>query len=178
MDNISCNTCLDLMPLIKDSIASDDSNRLFKSHLAGCPHCTTLFKNNAITASNIYDVSVSDSIKKRMAWLFAGTMVAGTLFGLVLCDGAGMFYDVVIMPAIGGFSYLLFKRKSYYVLPALFLVSSIWISIREAKSGLVHYIWSATCWAAIFTALSALGVLIAWLFHYAFRKEGRYDSKN
>lgn len=177
MHKISCDTCFDLMPLVKDGIASEDSCHLVKEHLAGCAHCAAAFGKDLETDTTMNDAAVLGKIKKRMMLLWGSIMLAGTLFGLVLSDGMGMFYNILIMPAIGGFGYLLLKKKAYLIPFALFLFSHIWISVREANNKMVTYtsmtelILISTWWPVILAAFSAIGVLIAWLLHYAFRKE-------
>ena len=36
---ISCDVCLDLLPLAADGVASQDSQNLVKEHIAACPGC-------------------------------------------------------------------------------------------------------------------------------------------
>lgn len=182
MYKITCSTCLDLMPLVKDGIASEDSCNLVNEHLANCKHCSSMFEENITDDATMDEIAVLGKIKKQILWLFSGIMLAGTLLGLVLSDGMGMFYNVLIMPMIGAFGYILLRRKSYFVLLALFLFSITWILIREANKGTVTYtsnelLLSATWWAVIFTLFSAIGILIAWLLDYAFRKDNSNETK-
>ncbi|AFM00337.1 MULTISPECIES: zf-HC2 domain-containing protein [Desulfitobacterium] len=181
MNKISCPVCLDLIPLVKDGIASEDSRLLVQEHLAGCEHCSdswgekTEADMGADTAMD--DTVVLGKIKKQMMLFLLSIMLAGTLLGMVISNGMHMFYNGLIMPAIGGFGYMLFKRKAYFVPLGLFAFSFIWVFVRGLIDGILTYtgiidlISMSAWWSAIFSAFSAVGVLIAWLLHYAFKKE-------
>ena len=51
MNNITCEICKDLMPLVKDGIASEDSKIAVEEHIVECETCKAL-----------YDSSVQDSV--------------------------------------------------------------------------------------------------------------------
>lgn len=181
MSKISCSVCLDLMPLVKDGVASEDSRLLVQEHLAGCEHCNYNWgeQTGADTEANtaMDDTVVLGKIKKQMIVFLLCIMLAGTLLGMVISDGMLMFYNGLIMPAIGGFGYILFKRNAYFVPVGLFAFSFIWSSIRGliggmlTYSGIIDLLSMSVWWSAILSAFSAVGVLIAWLLHYAFKKE-------
>ena len=44
MKNNSCSVIRDLMPLVFDRVASDDSCRLLEEHIASCPECRILYE--------------------------------------------------------------------------------------------------------------------------------------
>lgn len=39
MNEISCEVCMDLLPLVQDGVASGDSVRAVEAHVAACQHC-------------------------------------------------------------------------------------------------------------------------------------------
>jgi predicted anti-sigma-YlaC factor YlaD len=39
MIEISCQVCLDLIPLVKDNVASEDSKKLVLEHIRQCEAC-------------------------------------------------------------------------------------------------------------------------------------------
>ena len=43
MNKISCDMCIDLMPLVQDGVASEDSRSYIEEHTAHCPACKKLF---------------------------------------------------------------------------------------------------------------------------------------
>lgn len=177
MDQIVCNVCMDLIPLVKDGIASEESHTLVMSHISICEDCAIAFGNYTEENSDMDDVVVLNRIKKRLTIFLLSVIFVGMLFGLVLSDGMGMFYNGLIMPIIGGFGYALFKKRSYLVPLALFLFSFVWIIIREILKGFLTYstvfdlVIMSLWWSGIFALFSAIGVVIAALLNYSFKKE-------
>ena len=43
MDKISCDICMDLIPLVKDGIASEDSCDAVTKHISKCEKCKVEF---------------------------------------------------------------------------------------------------------------------------------------
>lgn len=175
---ISCDICMDLMPLVKDGVASEDSRLSVMEHTASCERCAAAFGNGTEQTAPMDDAAVLGKIKKRLALILLTGILAGALIGLALSDGMGMFYNALIMPAIGALGYRLLKKKAYCVPLGLFLFSFLWVAIREIGKGFLLYgtiaeltVMSAW-WGGIFGVFSAVGVLIAALLSYAFRKEG------
>ncbi|AET67929.1 hypothetical protein Desor_2340 [Desulfosporosinus orientis DSM 765] len=176
MNQISCNVCMDLMPLVKDGIASEESCALVMKHIETCEHCAKALGGKTAANAAMDDVVVLIKLKKQFTLFLISVIFAGTLIGMVLSDGMSMFYNALIMPAIGGFGYMLFKKKSYFVPLGLFLFSFVWVSIREIVKGFLTYstvvdlIIMSAWWSGVFAAFSAVGVLIAGLLYYAFKK--------
>ena len=57
MDKISCDICMDLIPLVKDGIASEDSCDAVKKHISKCEKCKVEFdvieeKNKICNSTN------------------------------------------------------------------------------------------------------------------------------
>ena len=54
---ISCDVILDLMPLVKDGVASDDSSTIVKEHIKNCEavELNLIFSVNRIEQSSISD---------------------------------------------------------------------------------------------------------------------------
>jgi hypothetical protein len=179
MNQISCDVCLDLMPLVKDGIASEESCSLVMSHIEGCANCAAAYgvTKAAHAHASMDDPVVLTKLKKQITLLLLSVIFAGTLIGMALSDGMGMFYNAIIMPAIGGFGYMLLRKNTYLVPFGLFLFSFIWVSVREIAGGFLTYssisdlLSMSALWSAIFAAFTAIGSLIGWLLHYAFKKE-------
>ncbi len=177
MNQISCDVCKDLMPLVKDGIASEDSCALVMAHISTCKHCSVDFGGEMVENTAMDDVIVLNKIKKQLMLFILSIIFLGALIGMVLSDGMGMFYNALIMPAIGGFGYMLLRKKSYFVPLGLFLFAFVWVSIREIIKGFLAYativdlLIMSSWWAGIFAAFSVVGVLIAGLLYYAFQKE-------
>lgn len=177
MNQISCDVCLDLMPLVKDGIASEESCSLVMNHIEGCEHCAKAYGRIETAHASMDDPVVLTKLKKQITLLLLSVIFAGTLIGMALSDGMGMFYNAIIMPAIGGFGYMLLRKNTYLVPFGLFLFSFIWVSVREIAEGFLTYssisdlLSMSALWSAIFAAFTAIGALIGYLLHYAFKKE-------
>ena len=53
MNKISCDICKDLLPLVKDGIASEDSVQAVKEHLKECETCRNLYENEITETKEI-----------------------------------------------------------------------------------------------------------------------------
>ena len=77
-------------------------------------------------------------------------------------------YNSVIMPIVGLFGYYVFKWKALYKMPILlFAVNLVAYNLHFAKIDFI----SVFPWTAIYSIFVVVGVLIAFLLHFAFRKE-------
>lgn len=77
---ISCDVAEDLMPLVKDNIASEGSVHLLNEHLSECQTCKTLFEGQ-----NFLQNESSTPHLKKFRWilftLIAALLVIGGLIG-------------------------------------------------------------------------------------------------
>ena len=176
--NISCDVCLDLMPLVHDNVASYDSNTLVYEHIKNCNSCKAEFENSTMICKNsIDDKKIINSIKKNL--LLTGLLftVFGALIGIFLSNSFAMFYNFLIMPIVGGCAYFTLKKKWYLAPIGIFVLSYIWIFIQHIfdgilSSGLKIEVFLAPMFlSSIYTGLTILGVLIAMLLKFALRKE-------
>lgn len=182
-DGISCDVCMDLLPLVNDGIASEDSCRLVASHISSCEACAvSLGKDiNGIKSAEaetaMDEGNVIRKIKKRFTFFLVSFILIGILIGLVLSSGMGMFYNALIMPAVGGLGYMLLKGKAFIIPTFIFVISFVWVSIREiingffSYSGIFELLIMSVSWAILWAGFSILGWFIGWLFHFAFKKE-------
>ncbi len=180
MNKISCDICLDLMPLVKDEVASEDSKTAVLEHLKTCKSCSEIYgKEVAFVSSNNVIVA---KIKKNITLISLAIITLGVLFGISLSISQFMFYNVLIMPAIGAMAFFTLKYKSAYVLLAVFVLSYIkglyntfgHIVDGNYMSMLVGPLW----WAVIYVSLAGLGVVIAMLINYALKKEMKNEENN
>ena len=83
--NISCDVILDLIPLVKDNVASKDSIELVSNHLKSCEECRIAFKDFKLqTQTDINDKKVMASIKKKLLFLTSALLLIGATIGMVL----------------------------------------------------------------------------------------------
>lgn len=176
--NISCDVCLDLIPLVRDKVASNDSNALVYEHIKKCENCKTELENaNFISYSTIDDKKIIKSIRKSLFLMGLVFIVCGALLGVYLSNSFGMFYNFLIMPIVGACGYLTLKRKWSFVPAGVFALSYIWLFIQNIFDGVlssgfkIEIFLMPVLLSGVYTGLTTLGVVIAALIKFVFRKE-------
>lgn len=189
MNKISCDICMDLIPLVKDNVASQDSHKAVITHIHECDECRELFDQmkieNTIQNENISknekmnDKKIISKIKNQLILVALTLVVIGSFIGIILTESQFMFYNILIMPLIGSLSYFTLRRKSYLVVITIFIFTYLYHFIKYIMEGLfdksqiASFITAPAMWASIYSGLCALGVLIAFLLYIAFRKENK-----
>lgn len=185
MNKISCDICMDLIPLVKDDIASEESRNAVMQHISDCENCKILFDEiNKINKINNENIKMNDKkvISKMKNQLVLGAMimvVLGSFVGVGISESEWMFYNIIIMPLIGGLGYFALKQKSYIVPIGIFVLTYIWnfikyiIEISTNEMELISIIIAPSMWAIIYTGLCTLGVLIGFLLYIAFKRENK-----
>lgn len=170
MNKISCDMCIDLMPLVQDGVASEDSRNAVLGHLEECASCKALFEGEIPAPTD--GKALLGRVQKKAQIFSAMVMMFGIFYGLMLTAGNGIFYNVVIMPLIGAIGYYLFRWKGLYVIPGLLLVTHF---ITNALGLGSEYLDTAgvLMWTAIYCAVALIGFVIAALLHFAFKKEDK-----
>lgn len=82
---ISCEIVLDLIPLVKDNVASESSTYLVLEHLESCDECKIEFDSYKLkTHSEVDDTRVLSTMKKKLFLITSSLLILGTFIGLVL----------------------------------------------------------------------------------------------
>ncbi len=176
---ISCDVCQDLIPLVLDHVASKDSTLLVTEHVASCDSCRQILSQGDLESSIVTnDQQIMKKIKKSIYISMFFLLIFGGLFGLALSNSNNIFYNFMIMPIVGSLSYIIFKKKWYFPFVTLGIIAFVWIIVSTSiadgyDSSLFIYSFYIT---GNYMVFQLLGVLIAWLLHYAFRK-GEESSK-
>lgn len=185
MNKISCDICMDLIPLVKDGIASEESSNAVIQHISDCENCKILFdeinEKNKIKNENIKmnDKKVISKIKNQLVLGAMIMVILGSFIGVGISESEWMFYNVVIMPVVGGLGYFVFRKKSYIVTIGVFLLTYIWdfikyiIETSTNEMDISAMIIASGSWAIIYGGLCALGTLIGFLLYIAFKKENK-----
>ena len=172
MIKFSCDMCIDLMPLVQDGVASDDSRNAVLEHLQGCPDCRALYEGVIPKPSNTKELL--NKVQRRAQTFLTMVMMFGIFYGLMLTAGNGIFMNVIIMPIIGGIGYYLFRWKALFIIPPLLLVTHfITNALGLGGEGLMPV--EVVLWTEIYCGVALVGFVIAALLHFAFKKED--DSK-
>lgn len=167
-NEISCEICRDLIPLVKDGVASQDSAQAVLLHMEGCVSCRMVYGRKEKTAAP--QEHVLRKLLRRMRLFLAMVLMFGILFGLSLTAGSGIFYNVVLMPLIGAVGYYLFRWRSFYILPMLLTVTHGITNLLGMGNEQLD-LYSVLMWSGMYSLFAVLGVIIAALLHFVFRKE-------
>ena len=169
MNNISCDICMDLIPLVQDGVASDDSVFAVKEHIALCPQCKALYDERPPMETN--NSRINTKVKRRINSFFAFLVLLGIFFGISLLTQEGFFYMLLFLPVLGGCSYVVFHWKALWKMPILLgtlLLIAHGISVIQGAE--VHLLGIAV-WLIVNSLMTDIGTLIVGLLHFAFRKE-------
>ncbi|HBB29187.1 MAG TPA: hypothetical protein DC000_08070 [Clostridiales bacterium] len=178
MNKISCDVCMDLMPLVKDCVASEESIKLVEKHIKECECCRNEYDNvTAIKNTDVNDKKIVRQIKRNLIFLLIGILLIGSILGIALSYSFGMFYNFILMPVLGGVGYLVLSKRWYYIPLWIFILSYIWLFISGFIEGMQYYtspiffIISPLFLSFIYTGLSIIGIIITRLLKFAFKKE-------
>ncbi len=170
MNEISCDVCMDLIPLVKDGIASVDSQKAVELHMQNCEECRAVFGGKMSPVVNGEKAFIK--MKRQVQIFLAMCMMFGIFFGTSLTGGNDLFYNVLIMPVIGGLGYSIFRWKALYTVPVLLLVTNVVTNflglIRDRE---IMDLYSLLMWTFFYSIFAWLGVIIGGLLHFAFRRD-------
>lgn len=171
MDDISCEVCMDLIPLVQDGVASGASKKAVEAHLAACPACRAVF-SGTMPPPEPDSAQLLRRIQHRLKTTSVVLLCFGLFFGVSLTAGEDEFYNSLIMPIMGILGYCVFRWQALWSVPLLLFVSHTAVQLLGFAQDSEHLdLFSILMWTTIYSILSVVGTAIAGLFHYAFRKE-------
>ena len=179
---LDCCVVRDLLPLYVENMVSEQTAEQIKEHLALCSDCQRehdSFQNTGRLDALQMPLEVPQADEKpfrkimgklnRQMYVMAyGLIIFFILWGFSLSGGQDLMYNSVIMPIVGLFGYYVFKWKALYKMPVLLLLINLlayWLHFAK-----IDFI-SVFLWTAIYSIFVIVGVQIAFLLHFAFRKE-------
>lgn len=173
MNKITCDMCMDLIPLVKDGIASEDSCLAVKEHIETCEICKKQYAGEITETSINIDLERElIKLKRRLQTFSTVLMMFGVFFGLSLTASNEMFYNSLIMPIVGALGYVIFRWRSVYLVPLLLFVMQCLINFFGLTRGMEYMPMVAILmWVGIYSIFVVIGVIVAGLLHFAFRKE-------
>ncbi|MEF9983019.1 MAG: zf-HC2 domain-containing protein [Oscillospiraceae bacterium] len=179
MNKISCDICMNLIPLVVDNTASEDIKNSVLEHIETCEQCRLYYEKNQKPI--VKNAKAKINIKKQLFLLAIAFMIIGVAFGIAIADGEMMFYNIIIMPFLGAVSYFTLKRKSLFALIFVFVFAYLrWLpdSFGYVYDGnFIQAFIPPVFWAFIYACLFALGILIASLLYFGFKREN-INEKN
>lgn len=177
-----CSVVRDLLPLYVEDMVSTETAQYVKSHLAECPECQAELESlkageglTAIEKNPVEEVAKAKPFKKmmkRMRRQFYSIAYAALIFLIFLgfgwTGGENLMYNSLIMPVVGIFGYYVFRWKAIYKVPILLLIIDTFVCLFK----LVDIdLYTAFVWTLIYSIFVFVGIAIAFLLHFAFRKE-------
>lgn len=171
---ISCDVITDLIPLVKDDVASEDSRNLVLEHINACETCKMELENYKLSGQDgLDDKKIIASIKRSIIIMRLSLLVIGSIIGVALSNSFGMFYNFIIMPVVGVLGYISLKKKWYLAPLGVFILSYLWLFIYGIRDGgfVIDVLYYPIYFSSIYTFLVLLGVFISKLLNFAFRKE-------
>lgn len=177
MNEISCDICLDLMPLVWDEVASEDSRNAVLRHIERCESCRAAFEERQALPSPD-DKKVLLKIRSRLVGAAAVVMVLGAMLGVSFSESQNLFYNILIMPAIGVLGVLIMGEKGLLtpLLPAVIFFVQKFFAIAHGAAP-EESLMTALYWSMMYGAFCLAGALAALLFRFAFGKEKKDEKK-
>ena len=177
-----CCIIRDALPLYVENMVSDETAALIKEHIGECEECrkeaeylgSDYFKqeqaNTPAEAQNDARLlrKISGKINVQMQSMSYALIILFTFLGLSITAGSDMMYNSLIMPVVGVFGYVSFRLKALYKLPVLLFFIEIFAFLFKLVE---TDLYSLFMWSLIYSVFIFAGVAIAYLLHFAFRKE-------
>ncbi len=176
--NLPCDVILDMIPLVRDNVASNETTQIVQDHIETCESCKAEFHQLEIVPPHeLNDKKTIHAIKKGI--MLSGFMLlfAGALLGVALSFSAGMFYNFYIMPLVGALAFIFLKDKCYFGPIGVLIISYVWMLVQniiesvESSGFTFEVFFYPIGFSIIYVCLNIVGILIAWLFWFAFKKE-------
>ena len=169
MNDISCGICRDLIPLVKDGVAGEDSRAAVEAHIVHCEACRAVYDAPLSSADS---ENAFSALWRKARMLLAMIMMLGIFVGISFTNSQELFYNTLIMPIIGGLGYLVFRWKAVYRVPLLLLAVGLAALGLDLLRGLGQLdAPSLLLWTVIYSGFAMVGLLIAALLCFAFQKE-------
>lgn len=83
MNKISCDMCLDLIPLVRDGVAGPDSRAAVEAHIAKCESCRTLFEQGSPDCDSEQALRKTINHVQRVC---KAVLIGVVLMGILLCE--------------------------------------------------------------------------------------------
>ena len=177
-----CSVVRDLLPLYVEDMVKPETALYIKAHLAQCPQCQA--ELDGMNAGEVFAEIGKPSLEnteqakpfkrimermKRQFYSLSYSLIIFLIFlGFGWTGGENLMYNSFIMPVVGIFGYYVFRWKAVYKVPILLLIIDTFVCLFR----LVDLdLYSAFLWTLIYSFFVLVGIAIAFLLHFAFRKE-------
>ncbi len=182
-----CSIVRDLLPLYVEDMVSKDTAEFVDEHLKDCTDCSEelkMLKEGGITEteSEIAEAekAKAKSFKKVMKKLntrfnsfFSLLIVFAIVLGAAWSESETLLNNILLMPIIGAFGYFVFSYKAFYKIPLLVTLTQLFIHCIKLVDYQDYFVWCAV----VYSHFALIGVIIAWLLHFTFKKEEFIKNK-
>ena len=165
-NQITCDICRDLIPLVRDGVASAESESAVRGHIESCTECGLLFDDKQAEPKPEPSKSFR-RVKLRLTIIYAALMLLGIYFGLSFTSGMEQLYNCIIMPVVGVFGYLAFRWKALFIVPILLIIVQLIINGFGLLGSSQHIDLLSPL---IYSIFALAGILVVMLLRYAFGK--------
>ena len=177
-----CSVVRDLLPLYVEDMVSPETVQYIETHLTECNECkmeldglksgerlTLIEKKQALNKTDPKPFKmVMKRINRQFYSLVYATLIFLIFLGFGWTGGENLMYNSLIMPIVGVFGYYVFRWKAVYKVPILLLIIDTFVWLFNLVD---LNIYSALLWTMIYSIFVFMGIIIAFLLHFAFRKE-------
>lgn len=169
MNKLPCDVVMDLIPLVKDHVASKESEELVKAHIRECENCRQYYE--LLEDTSFDDQKIMDNIRHKRNLYLSFILLTGIITGYQLSSSYYMVFNVLIMPVIGILSHMIKPVKTYRL--ALFCAAAF--TVLSLFGTLLQYgfhdgiIMNTLIIFILMFTLIMIGKLIAMLLYYAWK---------
>ncbi len=182
MMKTECSIVQDLLPLYVEDMVNEETAQFVREHLSECTECRAEYE--ALKAgSPLPDLEKKPVTDEEQARSFKNVMkkmnrqfnslayvliILFIFLGFTWTAGENMMNNSIIMPLVGVFGYYVFRWRAVYKIPILLAAIELFIFIFRLWD---LDLFSAVMWTCIYSGFVFVGMAIAFLLHYAVRKE-------
>ncbi len=176
---VDCEVIRDLIPLVNDDVASEESKRVVNAHCERCGDCRRLLLDEG--GGQPDDNRIIRALKRSVLTTQLAVLAGGILIGIWFTGSNNILYNFYIMPLVGALAYVALRKKSLYV-PLVIVILTELLQLLKAipylEAGLFQNLWilgtifqSTLFYALIYALLAAAGIAVSFLLIYTFRRE-------
>lgn len=179
---VTSDVIRDLIPLVKDGVASEDSVKLVYAYLEQDEQLKHefdqyeefSFENKELSLPPARDIRIINAMKRSIMLTQLMILVAGTVIGVAITDSFEMLYNFLLMPFVGALAVFSFRSKWKYSFPlVIFVIAYGWKFAKVfIEEGDVMYAFNdAIFYSSVYSVLAGIGLAIGALLQFAFGKE-------
>ncbi len=177
-----CSIVKDLLPLYIENMTCEETTQFINEHLNACTACKSEYQAlnsdfpvsktevecNIETAQAKSFKTIMRKMNRQFNSLAYALVILFIFLGFSWTGGENLMYNSLIMPVVGIFGYYVFGWKAVFKIPLLLFVVELFIFAFNLWDLDFH---SAIIWTLLYCGFVIVGIVIAFLLHFAFRKE-------